>query len=140
MRYVRGGRQGGGKTLKAGEAALYLDGLDEIFDGPARGSVIEEIIAFAARYTQAPVVVTSRIVGYEAERLRNADFTHATLEDFDDKQVVEFLGKWHAAAEDDAKQRARLQGQLERAFRESRAVRDTGWQSAAAHHDGDSES
>ena len=112
------------KRLKTGEAALYLDGLDEIFDGPTRGSVIEEITAFAARYPQAPVVVTSRIVGYEADRLRNAGFTHATLEDFDDAQVSEFLAKWHAAAEDDAKERARLQGQLERALRESRAVRE----------------
>ena len=75
------------KHLKAGEAALYLDGFDEIFEGPARGSVMEEISAFSARYTQAPVVVTSRIVGYEPEMLRNAGFTHATLEDFDDRQV-----------------------------------------------------
>ena len=36
---------------------------------------------------------------------------------------MEFLGKWHEAAEDESKQRERLQGQLERAFRESRAVR-----------------
>ena len=112
------------KHLKAGAAALYLDGLDEIFDGPTRGSVTEEITAFAARYPQAPVVVTSRIVGYEADRLRNAGFTHATLEDFDDGQVSEFLAKWHAAAEDDATERARLQRQLERALQESRAVRE----------------
>jgi predicted NACHT family NTPase len=96
------------KRLKAGDASLYLDGLDEIFDPPTRGSVIEEIVAFASRYTRAPVVVTSRIVGYEAERLSNAGFIHATLEDFDDKQVLEFLTKWHSAAEDDAKERSRL--------------------------------
>ena len=112
------------RHLRTGEAALYLDGLDEIFDGPTRGSVVEEIAAFALRYAQAPVVVTSRITGYQAERLRNAGFTHATLEDFDDAQVFEFLGKWHDAAEDVAKERARLQGQLERALRESRAVRE----------------
>jgi predicted NACHT family NTPase len=112
------------KRLKAGEAAFYLDGLDEIFDGPTRGSVIEEIAAFAGRYSQAPVIVTSRIVGYEAERLGSMGFTHATLEDFDDKRVLEFLAKWHDTAEDDAKERARLQGHLERALRESRAVRE----------------
>jgi hypothetical protein len=112
------------KRLKTGEAALYVDGLDEIFDGLIRGSVIEEITVFAARYSQAPVVVTSRIVGYEAERLRNAGFTHATLEDFDDKQVSEFLHKWYVTAEDDAKERARLTGRLERTLKESRAVRE----------------
>ncbi len=112
------------RRLRAGGAALYLDGLDEIFDAPTRGLVIEEIMAFAGRYMQAPMIVTSRIVGYEAERLGNAGFTHATLEDFDDRQVLEFLRKWHDAAEDTAKESARLGSQLERALHESRAVRD----------------
>jgi predicted NACHT family NTPase len=112
------------KRLQASEAALYLDGLDEIFDGPTRGRVIEEVAAFTARYPRARVVVTSRLVGYEPERLRNAGFTHATLEDFDDPQVSEFLRKWHEAAEESTAERARLTAQLDRAFRESRAVRD----------------
>ena len=112
------------KRLRSGEVALYLDGLDEIFDGPRRGAVIEEIAVYAARYAPAPIVLTSRIVGYEADRLRNAGFTHATLEDFDNDQISGFLAKWHDAAEDDAKERARLQRQLEHALRESRAVRE----------------
>jgi len=111
------------KALKAGEAALYLDGLDEIFDGPVRGSVVEEIAALASRYPQARIVVTSRIVGYDPDRLRNAGFTHATLEDFDNLQVAEFISKWHEAAEQDLKERARLQRQLESALRESQAIR-----------------
>ncbi len=37
------------KRLESGKAGLYLDGLEEIFDGPTRGLVIEEIAAFAAR-------------------------------------------------------------------------------------------
>jgi HEAT repeat protein len=111
------------KRLKGGEATLYLDGLDEIFDGPARGSVVEEIAAFASRYSQAKVVVTSRIVGYEPDRLRNAGFTHATIEDFDDSQVREFIGKWNEAAEQDLKERVRLRQQLEGALCNSQAIR-----------------
>jgi predicted NACHT family NTPase len=86
--------------------------------------VIEEIAAFAARYPEARIVVTSRIIGYEADRLRNCGFIHATLEEFDDRQVREFLLKWHDAAIDEPKDRARLQGQLEIALAESRAVRE----------------
>jgi hypothetical protein len=67
------------ERLLEGAAALYLDGLDEIFDGRIRGLVVEEITAFASRYTQAPVIVTSRIVGYQSDQLRNAGFIHATL-------------------------------------------------------------
>ena len=112
------------QTLSRGAAAVYLDGLDEIFDGPTRGSVVEEVAAFAARYPQLRIVVTSRIIGYEPDRLRNAGFTHATLEDFDDSQVAEFLAKWHCAAEDDPKERSRLLTQMQSALRDSRAVRE----------------
>ena len=112
------------KRLNSGTAALYLDSLDEIFDGPTRGSVIEEIATIAARYAQAPVVVTSRIIGYEADHLRNAGFTHATLEDFDDTQLSAFLAKWHAAVEDNVKERTRIERKLEKALWESRAIRD----------------
>ncbi len=111
------------KRLKIGEAALYVDGLDEIFDPPTRGKVIEEITAFSARYGNAPVVVTSRILGYEPERLRNAGFLHATLEDFDGPQISQFLTKWHHAAEDDPKELTRLVSRLERALQDSRSIR-----------------
>jgi predicted NACHT family NTPase len=112
------------KRLESGNAALYLDGLDEIFEGPTRGSIIEEISAFLARYPQTPVVVTSRLVGYEPDRLRSAGFAHATIEEFDDTQVRTFLERWHIVAEEDAKERVRLQAQLERALGDSRAIRD----------------
>jgi len=86
--------------------------------------VIEEISTFSARYVLSPVVVTSRILAYEPERLRNAGFVHATLEDFDDVQTRSFLQRWHSVAEEDPKERVRLQAQLERALDESRAIRD----------------
>jgi len=70
------------RRLKTGQVALFLDGLDEIFDIAMRASVIDEIIALASRYTRAPVVVTSPVIGYESEKLQIAGFTHATLEDF----------------------------------------------------------
>lgn len=112
------------QRLRLGEAALYLDGLDEIFDGPTRGSVIEEVAAFVVQYAIAPVVITSRIVGYEPERLHSARFTHATLEDFDSAQVSEFLRRWHDVAETDSRERARLQGQLHMAITDSSAIRE----------------
>ncbi|MGA2147296.1 MAG: HEAT repeat domain-containing protein [Bryobacteraceae bacterium] len=112
------------ERLREGQAALYLDGLDEIFHAPTRASVVEQIASFSARYPRASVVVTSRIIGYEPERLRDFDFTHATLEDFDDEQVRTFLSKWHAVSEDDAKERTRLQNRLEQALKDSRAIRE----------------
>jgi len=112
------------QRLRTGQAVIYLDGLDEVFDGSTRGSVIEEIAAFAALYPQTRIVLTSRIIGYEPDRLRNASFAHLTLEEFDARQVSEFLTKWHDAAEDDPKDRTRLKRQLEEALKESRAIRE----------------
>jgi hypothetical protein len=68
--------------------------------------------------------VTSRIVGYEPERLRIAGFAHAALEDFDDVQVRAFLSKWHAVAEEEPRERDRLQTRLESAVAESTAIRE----------------
>ena len=110
--------------LKDAQASLYLDGLDEIFDGPTRGSVIEEIAAFSEKYPKATLIVTSRSVGYQADRLANADFKHATLEDLDDEQIQSFITQWHKVAEADEKNRSRLQIQLETALRESKSVRE----------------
>jgi predicted NACHT family NTPase len=111
------------ERLENGRAAIYLDGLDEVFDPALRQSVLGQIAGLAARYSAARIIVTSRIIGYEAERLSGAGFAHATLEDFDDPQVVAFLHRWHLVAEHDQKERARLQVQMERALKDSQAIR-----------------
>ncbi|HYL76357.1 MAG TPA: HEAT repeat domain-containing protein [Bryobacteraceae bacterium] len=112
------------KRLNEGTAALYLDALDEIFDGPTRRSVIEEIAAVAARYDRAQVLVTSRILGYDADRLSSAGFAHVTLEDFDQAQVSEFLTRWYGVAEEDSRERLRLGRKLVQATQESRVLGD----------------
>ena len=112
------------KRLHAGQAAFYLDGLDEIFDPAARQAVIEEIVRLSASYSQAPIVVTTRKVGYEPERLRYAGFVHATLEEFDLPQIMDFLRQWHRIAEADDKERKLKQARLERALDESPAIRE----------------
>ncbi len=112
------------QRLKEGAAVLFFDGLDEIFDAPSRASVIDEIAALASRYPKARMVVTSRKLGYKPERLQAAGFAHATLEDFDDDQVRDFLTRWHKIAEDDPKERTRLQTRIERAIADSTAIRE----------------
>ena len=112
------------KRLKAGEATIFLDGLDEIFDFTVRGAVVSEIIALSSRYPKAQIVLTSRSFGYEPERLQNSGFLHATLEDFDDPQRKEFLRRWHEIAEEEPQERARLEARIERALSESASIRE----------------
>ena len=112
------------KHLKAGTAALYLDGLDEIFVHSTRHSVVEEIATISAEYPQAQIVVTSRKVGYQPERLTSAGFVHATLEDFDQIQIKEFLDRWHMVAEDDEARRSRLSERLTSAISDTTSIRE----------------
>jgi hypothetical protein len=112
------------KYLLDSQAAFYLDGLDEIFDSSTRQGVIEEIVVLSAAFPQARIVVTSRKVGYEPEQLRNANFLHATLEEFSLPQMFDFVRQWHTIAERDDKERDLMQKRLERALSESTAVRE----------------
>ena len=112
------------KLLKSGEAAFYLDGLDEIFEAEKRSSVIEEIAVLSSKYPRARFVVTSRKIGYDPERLRTAGFLHATIEDFDQSQMLAFLRQWHPLAEANEKERELLQVRMERAITESQSIRE----------------
>ncbi len=95
---------------------LMLDGLDEIFDPAQRKLVINDIHRFSNKYPNTPVVVTSRVVGYEPQRLRDADFRHFMLQDLDKQQIGSFLDKWHDVTfdnkEDAELKRERLRGAI----------------------------
>ena len=72
------------ESLKKEPHLVMFDGLDEIAIGAASPSanrqlyrdIINKIIDFANRYPAAQVIVTSRLGGYNAERLHNANFRH----------------------------------------------------------------
>ncbi|KAB8165729.1 NACHT domain-containing protein [Streptomyces sp. 3MP-14] len=86
------------QLLAGGRAVVVFDGLDEIFDPAARGRVAQRIAAFASRYPQVRVVVTSRIVGYRQGTLAAAGFSHYTVQDLTDEQIAEFARRWYAVA------------------------------------------
>jgi hypothetical protein len=110
--------------LKSGEAAFYLDGLDEVFDPHTRGLILEEIAVLATRYPTARFLVTSRKIGYDPQRLTAAGFLHATIEDFDQTQMLAFLSLWHPLAEPLEAERALQQARMERAIAESQPIRE----------------
>lgn len=105
-----------------GGAVLLLDGLDEVFDAPLRQAVVEDIQRFCGQYPQAAVIVTSRVVGYAPERLRNADFRHFMLQDLSAPQIDEFLARWHTETFDDAAAAAPKRDRLAKAIRSSRSI------------------
>lgn len=112
------------EVLEAGDAFVLFDGLDEIFDPVGRDTLITEIIRFTNQYPQVRVMVTSRIIGYKAQRLRDAQFRHFTLQDFEAEQIKAFVQKWHDLAFGNQPDKPRLQNRLQRAINESPAIRE----------------
>lgn len=86
--------------LERGEALLLIDGLDEITDPGARARFAEQIEAIHRAYPRAPVVATSRIVGYRemSHRIR-AGFEHLAVADLTREDKDDFARRWCALTE-----------------------------------------
>ncbi|MFD4306081.1 HEAT repeat domain-containing protein [Streptomyces albidoflavus] len=107
--------------LQDGEAVVLFDGLDEVFDPGRRAAMARRITAFAAKYPQCRVIVTSREYGYQSHEFASADFCQLMLEDLTREQVEEFVRRWYRAAYPDDPQLAER-----RIDRMLGAVRDVG--------------
>ncbi|MGH8002191.1 MAG: NACHT domain-containing protein, partial [Brasilonema sp.] len=83
------------EELKAGNALVMFDGLDEVFDPGKREDVITDIHRFTNEYPDVQVIVTSRVIGYKVQRLRDAGFKHFMLQDLEPEQIQDFINRWH---------------------------------------------
>jgi len=110
--------------LKAGQAVALFDGLDEIFDPGRRQEVVADIHRFTNDYPQVRVIITSRVIGYKPQPLRDAGFAHALLQDLDSAQIEDFIQRWHEATFTQAADKQRKRERLQRAIRESAAIRE----------------
>ena len=81
--------------LERGEAMLLIDGLDEITDPGARARFATQIEQIHRAFPKAPVVATSRIVGYRemGHRIR-AGFEHLTVADLSREDKDDFAHRW----------------------------------------------
>jgi NACHT domain len=103
-------------------AVVIFDGLDELLETSYRREIGDDIEAFCNLYPSTPVIVTSRVVGYEQAPLDPRKFEPFRLADFDEEQVREYASKWFATDENSTpdQQRKRTQAFLN----ESRSVPD----------------
>jgi predicted NACHT family NTPase len=110
------------EQLKAGNALVMFDGLDEVFDPGKREDVITDIHRFTNDYPNVRVIVTSRVIGYKPQRLRDAQFHHFMLQDLDEKQIKEFINRWHNLTFTDEADKIRKRERLQRAIDTSKAI------------------
>ncbi|WP_341528276.1 HEAT repeat domain-containing protein [Nostoc sp. UHCC 0302] len=110
------------KQLKAGNALVMFDGLDEVFDPGKREDVITDIHRFTNDYPEVQVIVTSRIIGYKPQRLLNAEFRHFILQDLDSEQIQGFINRWHELTFTDAVDKVRKRERLKRGIAASKSI------------------
>ncbi|MBD1944933.1 HEAT repeat domain-containing protein [Coleofasciculus sp. FACHB-712] len=110
------------EQLKAGKVLVMFDGLDEVFDPAKREEVITDIHRFTNDYPKARVMVTSRIIGYKAQRLRDAQFRHFMLQDLESDQIQDFIYRWHELTFTDEADKVRKRERLQRAIETSSAI------------------
>lgn len=77
--------------LLNGRAAVFFDGLDELLDSSYRRKITEDIESFCNLFPNAPVVVTSRAVGYAEAPLDPKRFELCHLSAFNEEQVSAYI-------------------------------------------------
>lgn len=81
--------------LSHGSCLLLVDGLDEITNPRIRVMFCQELERTAARYPQAPIVVTSRIVGYRDMPFRmGSGFSHGAIAELTVEDKDRFAERW----------------------------------------------
>jgi len=101
---------------------LLLDGLDEVFDPFEREQVMNDIHRFSNEYKHTRIIVTSRVVGYKAQRLRDAEFRDFMLQDLDAAQIEDFLQRWHSVAFSDKADGERKRERLAKAIDNAQSI------------------
>ncbi|NEO49710.1 MAG: NTPase, partial [Moorea sp. SIO4A3] len=109
--------------LKAGKVLVMFDGLDEVFEPGKREDVITDIHRFTNTYPKVRVIVTSRVIGYKPQRLRNAQFRHVMLQDLESEQIQTFIEHWHELTFTNQADKDRKRERLQKAIDTSSPIR-----------------
>ncbi|WP_413167327.1 NACHT domain-containing protein [Capilliphycus salinus ALCB114379] len=110
--------------LQRGDVLVMFDGLDEVFDPAQREEIINDIHRFTNDYPNIRAIATSRVIGYKAQRLRDAQFRHFMLQDLEDEQIEDFIQNWHELTFTDEADKIRKRDRLKQGISTSSAIRE----------------
>lgn len=101
---------------------VMFDGLDEVFDRATQVIVIDDIVRFSQQYPKAQIVVTSRIIGYNPERLQHSGFRHFTIQSLSTDEIHEFIDRWYDLSMGGDPDKTLLKQRLEDAIINSQSI------------------
>ncbi|MFM9265111.1 NACHT domain-containing NTPase [Tychonema sp. BBK16] len=103
---------------------VMFDGLDEVFDRATQSTIIDDIIRFTQQYPKAQILITSRIIGYNPDRLQHAQFRHFTIQPLDTDEMHEFINRWYELSMGSEPDKERLKKRLKDAIANSKAIQN----------------
>ncbi|MDX2230464.1 MAG: NACHT domain-containing protein [Leptolyngbyaceae cyanobacterium bins.349] len=101
---------------------VMFDGLDEVFDRATQATVIDDIIRFSQQYPKAQILVTSRSIGYNPDRLQHSGFRHFTIQSLNTDEMHEFIDRWYDLSMGSDPDKVRLKQRLKDAIANSKAI------------------
>ncbi len=90
------------RALEDGRAVLTLDGLDEVGSSVQRERLRERLQAFCRLYPRIPILLTSRVAGYQEAPLPRSGpdvFDHLSLVPFSNDDLESFVRHWYTVLE-----------------------------------------
>ncbi|QKJ37652.1 NACHT domain-containing protein [Pseudomonas sp. MPDS] len=93
--------------IESGQAILLFDGLDELPSKEFKSLIRQRIDSFAESFPLNTVIVTSRLVGYEAESRFDDSYGHYRVAKLKVSEIESFINDWYAARIDDAVEKNR---------------------------------
>jgi len=73
-------------------------------------------LARAARYPKAQVLVTSRIISYNPDRLQHSGLRHFTIQSLDADEIHEFIDRWYDLSMGSDRDQVQLKQRLKEAI------------------------
>lgn len=86
-------------ALRLGMLCVIFDAVDEAPDSASRRAASEAIEIFALLYPLAPIVVTSRIIGYHTYALDSTLFSLYRLPEFAENQIESYVRSWFTVSD-----------------------------------------
>jgi formylglycine-generating enzyme required for sulfatase activity len=83
-------------ALSQGKALVLLDGLDEVKNQNLRKTVVDQVTHFYNLHRRQgnKFILSSRIIGYRSMRPVAPGLGECTLEDFNDRDIEDFINRW----------------------------------------------
>ncbi|OLU02969.1 hypothetical protein BVK86_11700 [Pseudomonas reinekei] len=93
--------------LESGQAVILFDGLDELPGYHFKNIVRHRVESFTSNFPGNTIILSSRIVGYEAESRFDDSYSHFRVAKLKIEEIKKFISDWYSVRVEDSNERDR---------------------------------